>query len=111
LKRFEVKKGDILQRKGELNSSVYHVEKGLLRSYAISDKGKEYIYMFASEGWIIADNVPSDEPCDLFIDALEDSIVIKKEKNIQKEHDVPKLLKRLGVLQKKGRHAHVRISY
>jgi CRP-like cAMP-binding protein len=101
LKRIEIKKGEILQRKGELNSGVYQVESGLLRSYAISDKGKEYIYMFASEGWIIADNVPADAPCDLFIDALEDSVVIKKEKGIHMEHDVPKLLKRLSVLQKR----------
>ena len=101
MKRIEVKKGQILQRKGDLNSKVYQVEKGLLRSYAISDKGKEHIYMFAPEGWIIADNAYPDEPCDLFIDALEDSILIKKEKDIHEEHDVLKLLKRMSVLQKR----------
>jgi CRP-like cAMP-binding protein len=101
LKKIEVKKGQILQRKGDLNSKVYHVESGLLRSYAISDKGKEHIYMFAPEGWIIADNVAPDEHCDLFIDAIENSIVLQKEKDSQEEHDIPKLLKRLGVLQKR----------
>ena len=101
LRIIKVKKGEILQRKGDLNSKVYHVESGLLRSYSISDKGKEHIYMFAPEGWIIADNVQPDVPCDLFIDALEDSIIIKKEKDSKGEHDIPKLLKRLGVLQKR----------
>jgi CRP-like cAMP-binding protein len=101
LKRIEVKKGQILQRKGDLNSKVYQVKSGLLRSYGISDRGKEHIYMFASEGWIIADNVPADEPCDLFIDALEDSIITRKEKDIDEELDVSKLLKRLHVLQKR----------
>lgn len=101
MKKIEVKKGQILQRKGDLNSKVYQVESGLLRSYAISDKGKEYIYMFAPEAWIIADNVAPDEPCDLFIDAIEDSIVWQKEKDHQEEHDVPKLIKRLSVLQKR----------
>jgi CRP-like cAMP-binding protein len=101
LKRIEVKKGEILQRKGDLNSKVYQVKSGLLRSYAISNKGKEHIYMFASEGWTIADNVPADEPCDLFIDALEDSILIKTEKDIETEHNVAKLIKRIFVLQRR----------
>lgn len=101
MKKIEVKKGQILQRKGDLHSKVYQVESGLLRSYAISDKGKEHIYMFAPEGWIIADNVAPDERCDLFIDAIENSIVLQKEKDSQEVHDVPKLLKRLGVLQKR----------
>ena len=72
-----------------------------MRSYAISDKGKEHIYMFAPEGWIIADNIAPGEPCDLFIDAIEDSIVLQREKDHREEHDVPKLIKRLGVLQKR----------
>ncbi len=101
MKRITVKKGQILQRKGDFNSKVYQVESGLLRSYAISDKGKEHIYMFAPEGWIIADNAAPNEYCDLFIDALEDSILIMKEKDINDEHDVSKLLKRLNVLQKR----------
>ncbi len=37
---------------------MYQVESGLLRSYAISENRKEHIYMFASEDWIVADNVP-----------------------------------------------------
>ena len=101
MKKIEVKKGQILQRKGDLNSKVYQVESGLLRSYAISDKGKEHIYMFAPEDWIVADNAAPDEPCDLFIDAIENSIVLQKEKGHQEEHDVPKLIKRLSVLQKR----------
>ncbi|MEM8568230.1 MAG: cyclic nucleotide-binding domain-containing protein, partial [Bacteroidota bacterium] len=73
MKKIEVKKGQIIQRKGELNSKVYVVDSGLLRSYFIDEKGKEHIFMFAPEGWIIADNASPDEPCDLFIDALENS--------------------------------------
>jgi len=101
LKKIEIKKGQLIQRRGELKSKVYQVEAGLLRSYAISDKGKEHIYMFAPEGWIIADNVSPEQPCELFIDAIEDSIVLQKDKNQQEEFDVPKLLKRISVLQKR----------
>lgn len=101
MKKIEIKKGQLIQRRGELKSKVYQVEAGLLRSYAISDKGKEHIYMFAPEGWIIADNVSPEQPCELFIDAIEDSIVLQRDKNQQEEFDVPKLLKRISVLQKR----------
>lgn len=90
-----------MQRKGDLQSKVYQVETGLLRTYTISDKGKEHIFMFAPEGWLIADNVPPDEPCDLFIDALEDSIVLQKEKGHPETQHLPKLMRRLSVLQKR----------
>lgn len=99
--KIQVKKGQIIQYKGDLNSKAYFVKSGLLRSYSIDEKGKEHIFMFASEGWIVADNVNPDEPCDLFIDALEDSIILQKEKDLIKEHEISKLIKRIGVLQKR----------
>lgn len=101
MKALTIKKGDILQRKGDLNSKVYSVQSGLLRSYAIDDKGKEHIFMFAPEGWIIADNLPPSIPCDLFIDALEDSDIIILQKDLSKENHSNKLIKRLSVLQKR----------
>jgi CRP-like cAMP-binding protein len=103
LNKIEVKKGQILQRKGDLNTKVYQVESGLLRSYSIDEKGKEHIYMFAPENWIVADSLPPEKPCELFIDALEDSVVISTEKNdlsITNE-DSKKIIKRFGVLQKR----------
>lgn len=57
--------------------------------------------MFAPEGWVIGDNFPPDKPCMLFIDALEDSVVVIDEKNIEKETNGKKLIKRLAVLQKR----------
>lgn len=101
MKTLTIKKGSILQRKGDLNSKVYSVQSGLLRSYAIDEKGKEHIFMFAPEGWIIADNLPPETPCDLFIDALEDTDVIVLEKDLSKENNSNKLIKRLSVLQKR----------
>jgi CRP-like cAMP-binding protein len=101
LKKIEIVKGQIIQRKGDLNSKVYQVESGLLRSYTIDAKGKEHIFMFAPEGWIIADNVLPEQPCDLFIDALEDSIVIQRAKEFDSELEAKKIIKRLGVLQKR----------
>lgn len=99
MKEIEVRKGQILQRKGDLNSMVYIVKSGLLRSYSIDDKGKEHIYMFAPENWIIADGVSSQKPCELFIDALEDSEIIIREKNINQSSHTHKLINRLETLQ------------
>jgi len=96
-----VKKGEILQREGELSTSVFYVKNGLLRSYAIDHKGKEHVFMFGSEGWIVADNVAQGEKGELFIDALEDSIVIPISKSPLAPNDTQKLLKRIGVLQKR----------
>lgn len=100
MKKTTVKKGDILQKKGDLNSKIYIVQSGLLRSYSIDEKGKEHIFMFAPEDWIIGDNTPPEKPCQLYIDALEDSIIIQKEKDgiiLNAE----KFIKRLEILQKR----------
>lgn len=101
LKKKKIKKGQIIQRKGDLNTRIYRVQSGLLRSYSIDKKGKEHIFMFAPEGWIIADNCEPSEPCDLFIDALEDSVVEILIKDITQEHEIGKIVKRLNVLQKR----------
>ena len=45
LKKF--KKGTILQREGDKSLNVFIIEKGLLKSYVIDEKGKEHIFMFA----------------------------------------------------------------
>ena len=96
----KVKKGQLIQRQGALDSKVYKVESGLLRSYSIDDKGKEHIYMFAPENWLMADNCDVKRPCELFIDALEDSVLIVSEKaeTIQNA-DVHSLVNRLLTLQ------------
>jgi len=74
----KVKKGELLQREGEFNSMGFYVIKGLLRSYSIDEKGKEHIFMFGSEGWLIADieSQEFDKSTALYIDALEDSEIL-----------------------------------
>ena len=99
MKRIEVKKGDILQRTGDSNSKVYQVKSGLLRSYTIDDKGKEHIFMFAPENWVIGDGVPFGQPCQLFIDSVEDSIIIPIERDSPVLSDSNKLIKRVEILQ------------
>jgi len=101
LKKIKVKKGTILQRTGDLTSMVYSVESGLIRSYTIDQKGKEHIYMFGPENWIVADNCEPNSPCQLFIDVIEDSVLTVDVKNefLNEGPDLKSLLRRLFVMQ------------
>ncbi len=110
IKKFE--KGDILQRAGDSKAPAFYVKSGLLRSYIIDSKGKEHIFMFAPENWIIADveALEFNEPVQLFIDCLEDSEVIIFDKNCFFKTELSKekmaenallLYRRIGKLQRR----------
>ncbi|MDC8003214.1 Crp/Fnr family transcriptional regulator [Aureisphaera galaxeae] len=108
----QFKKGEIIQREGDINASTHYVKKGLLRSYTIDSKGKEHIFMFAPEEWIVAD-IESQEfnkPVELYIDCLEDSEVIVFDKDCFFKGDLSKeeihkntvlLYRRMAVLQRR----------
>ena len=105
-----VRKGEVLQRQGELSTNAYYVVEGLVRSYSIDEKGKEHIFLFAPEGWTVADAALPDQPAELFIDAIEDSRLLALEKGIQLllagdetrlRQQMEKLLRRVFVLQKR----------
>jgi len=57
--------------------------------------------MFGPEGWIVSDYAMANEPCDLFIDALEDSVVLQIGKDATANPDMIKFVKRIRVLQKR----------
>ena len=109
----EIKRKQLLQRKGDTHSKAYFVRKGLLKSYMLDEKGKEHIFMFAPENWIVTDinSVTNYGQTELFIQAIEDSeveviqgdafmkLTHKLQSNSQLE--VQKLLKRNAVLQKR----------
>ncbi len=58
MQKIKVKKRQILQTKEEINSKVFAVESGLLKSFPVDKNGKEHIFIFAPEGWILAGNNP-----------------------------------------------------
>lgn len=106
------KKRDIVQQAGERAKKSYIVKKGLLRSYTIDEKGKEHIFMFAPEGWVISDieSYANDAKAVLFIDALEDTETIVFNKDSVDTSKLPmdmvlkeffRLLKRVSVLQRR----------
>jgi CRP-like cAMP-binding protein len=111
-KHKKCKKGDILQVAGRSMSTIFYVKKGLLRSYTIDDKGKEHIFMFATESWMIADieSQEFNQPAKLFIDCIEDSEIITFDLKLFKKMDLSKdrlnknnsmLLRRVAVLQRR----------
>lgn len=106
------KKREVLQRKGDTRAKSFYVKKGLLRSYIIDSKGKEHIYMFAPEGWIIADaeSLEFTAPVELYIDCLEDCEVIIFDRDSLFKSDSTKdaliqnaqlLYRRMAVLQRR----------
>lgn len=111
--QISVKKGEILQHKGDEDRKGFFVKKGLLRSYTIDKKGKEHIFMFAPEGWIIGDieAQTQNSPAVLLIDALEHSELEVLNEKIFTEFrlnypqafsgSVEKLVRRVGVLQRR----------
>ncbi|MEL6255715.1 MAG: Crp/Fnr family transcriptional regulator, partial [Bacteroidota bacterium] len=101
IREIKIVKGQFLQKEGEYNTKGYIVKSGLLRSYSIDAKGKEHIFMFAPENWIIADTTPPHLPSELYIDALEDTLAIVFKKGEEDNPDVQKLFSRLNVLQKR----------
>ena len=98
-KIIRINKGHILQRTGETKPKIYLVKSGLLRSYVIDEKGKEHIFLFAPKNWIMTDCTSSNQPCKLFIDALEDSEVLILEKGNEDKIELQKILNRLEALQ------------
>jgi len=111
IKEDTVAKGTILQLSGSDKHYSFFVRKGLLRSYYIDEKGKEHVFMFAPEGWIVSDieSQSFNTPTVLFIDALEDSeIEIIDSKIFRTLNDLPseilqqqieKFIRRISVLQ------------
>ncbi|MAI24025.1 MAG: Crp/Fnr family transcriptional regulator [Crocinitomicaceae bacterium] len=73
----QIKKGTLLQEVGQCPQVAYVVHSGLLRSFFVDERGKEHTFMFAPEGWIIADLEASGfgNATRLAIEALEDSEV------------------------------------
>ncbi|WP_240793799.1 Crp/Fnr family transcriptional regulator [Antarcticibacterium arcticum] len=69
------------------------VEKGLLRSFRVDDKGNEHILQFGMQGWWVADlySFLTGEPSEYNIEALEDSelLLITKSSWDQLLNEVP----------------------
>lgn len=82
LKPKQVKKGHFLIEAGEVATFQCYVLGGCLRSYYIDEKGNEHVLQFAPEDWWTGDmgSMVKGTPAILYIDALEDSTVLRIER-------------------------------
>jgi CRP-like cAMP-binding protein len=70
----KLNKRHYLQQQGDICKYQAFVEKGILRSYTVDEKGRGHVLQFASEGWWMADlsSYLNQEPSFLNIEAIED---------------------------------------
>lgn len=71
----KLRKRQFLLQEGDVCKYQAFVEKGLLRSFRVDEKGSDHILQFAVEGWWAADlsSYITGEPSHFNIEALEDS--------------------------------------
>jgi len=72
------RKKQYLLQEGDVCKYMTFVEKGMLRSYNVDDKGDEHMMQFAWEGWWISDanSLWTGEPANFNIDVIEDAEVL-----------------------------------
>src|SRR3546814_10594043 len=87
---------------GDQGKYQIFVEKGILRSYTIDEKGSEHILQLAPEGWWISDlySFFTAEPSDYHIEAIEDAevLLINRTSWEMLLKDVPKLERYFRIL-------------
>lgn len=90
----KIRKRQYILQEGDVCKYIAFVEKGMLRSYTIDEKGNEHIMQFAFEGWWISDQYSflTGEPAVYTIDALEDSELLLLSKSAEEQllQKVPK---------------------
>ncbi len=91
----KLRKKQYLLQEGDSCKYVAFVEKGLLRSYKVNDKGAEQIIYFAFEGWWISDHYSylTGEPSEFNIDAMEDCelLLLSRQAEEQMLEKIPKM--------------------
>ncbi len=82
-----IKKKDFLLKEGQICTSNYFVENGLLRMYFINEKGIEQVTYFALENWWLSDymSLIMQSPSQFYIQSIEDSKIVCLEHHKQEE--------------------------
>jgi CRP-like cAMP-binding protein len=102
----KLRKKQYLLQEGDVCRYTAFVERGLLRSYTIDEKGGEHIVQFAFEGWWIADQYSflTGEPSKYNIDAMEDCELLLITRQAEEEllQKIPKFERFFRVLLQKN---------
>lgn len=93
-KERRVKRRQFILQEGDISKYNTFVVEGCFRMYFVDDHGKEHNLQFAVENWWIGDigSFHSGEPSKLYIEALENSIILQitKEDQLRLFVDFPK---------------------
>jgi CRP-like cAMP-binding protein len=84
-KERKIKRRQYILQEGEICKYNTFVLEGCFRMYFVDEKGKEHNLQFAIENWWIGDigSFHSEEPSKLYIEALENSVILQIEKQDQ----------------------------
>jgi CRP-like cAMP-binding protein len=98
----KIRKRQYILQEGDVCKYISFVEKGLLRSYTIDERGNEHIMQFAFEGWWISDQFSffTGEPAIYNIDALEASelLLLSQQAEEQLLQKIPKFERYFRIL-------------
>ena len=93
----KVKRRQFIVQPGFICKYKSYVVKGAFRAFLVDNEGKEHTLAFAIEDWWISDysSLIYQEPATLFVEALEDSILIQIEYEDEQTFlkEIPKLEK------------------
>lgn len=84
-KERKIKRRQFILQEGDISRYNSFVVEGCFRMYLVDEKGKEHNLQFAVENWWIGDigSFHSEKPSKLYIEALEDSIILQIKKGDQ----------------------------
>jgi CRP-like cAMP-binding protein len=98
----KLRKRQYILQEGDVCKYIAFVERGMLRSYTVDEKGTEHIMQFAFEGWWISDHFSflTGEPAIYNIDALEESelLLLSRPAEDQLLQKIPKFEKYFRIL-------------
>ncbi len=84
-KERRIKRRQFILQEGDVCALNTFVVEGCFRMYFVDEKGKEHNIQFAVENWWIGDigSFHSEEPSKLYIEAIENSIILQIKKQDQ----------------------------
>ena len=87
LRKNKIRKRQFIVQPGFVCTCQTYVVKGAFRSYFITPDGDEHTIQFAIDDWFISDfnSYITQQPASLFVEALEDSVILQLEYNDAEE--------------------------
>jgi len=81
----KIKRRQFILQEGDVCTLNTFVVEGCFRMYFVDEKGKEHNIQFAVENWWIGDigSFHSEEPSKLYIEAIENSVILQIKKQDQ----------------------------